>query len=216
MDQTFRKVKPQYTLLSLGDSYTIGEGVLPGKNFPNQTVRLLRGSGLRFQHAKVIAKTGWTASELLAATDIAAISDHYDFITLLIGVNDQYRGGTVETYEPVCRALLEKALHFCGGMPNHVIVISIPDWSKTPFAAASGRDQKQISNEIEAYNKSNRRIANEYAVKYADITNGSNEAAGNRDLLAQDGLHPSEKEYAKWAAAIAQMINATLVTESKQ
>ena len=204
-----------YTLLSLGDSYTIGEGVLPGKNFPSQTVQLLRSFGHRFRDPQVVAKTGWTARELLAAIELAALGEYYDFVTLLIGVNDQYRGEKVETYEPVFRALLGKALHFSAGMANHVIVVSIPDWSTTPFAAASGRDRKQISREIEAYNKSNRRLANQYKVNYADLKSGSKDNAGNRDLLAQDGLHPSEKEYAKWAAAIAQMIEATLNKESK-
>lgn len=194
----------KYTYLALGDSYTIGEMVEPKDNFPNQVVAMLKKDAA-FEPARIIAKTGWTTDELEAGIKASAketpIHTSYDFVTLLIGVNNQYRGRTVENYIPEFEELLKKAIGYAGGRPDHVVVISIPDWGATPFAA--GRDRQQVAEEIDAYNKANKKIAKQYNIYYIDITPWTREAANDNSLLAGDGLHPSGKEYRRWAEKIA-------------
>jgi lysophospholipase L1-like esterase len=193
-----------FRLLSLGDSYTIGEQVAEEENFPNQTVNLLRKSGYNFETAEIIATTGWTTDELQKAIDEHQFSPPYDFITLLIGVNNQYRGRSVENYRIQFDSLLQQAIKFAGGRPNHVIVLSIPDWGVTPYAA--DRDRKSIAKEIDEYNEANNQIATSCGAKYIDITTLTREAANNSSLLAPDGLHPSGKDYARWAEKVAKLI----------
>lgn len=205
-------MEKKYTYLALGDSYTIGESVPANDNFPNQTVSLLNSSQSNFQPARVIARTGWTTDELEAGIAAANAADpllsSYDFVSLLIGVNNQYRGRLVEDYKPQFEALLKKAIQFADGKADHVIVLSIPDWGVTLFA--QGRDRQQIAREIDAYNAANKSIAQQYGVYYVDITPGTREAANDTTLLAGDGLHPSGKEYAKWAKAVAEIIKSEL------
>jgi lysophospholipase L1-like esterase len=195
--------------LALGDSYTIGESVPPPDNFPNKTVQLLQKAGIDIEPAKIIAKTGWTTDELNDAINIAVdnreLHPSYDFVTLLIGVNNQYRGRSVKNYEPEFEALLKRAIGFAGNDSSRVLVVSIPDWGITPFAA--DRDGKQIAAEIDAYNAANKAIAARHGVKYLDITPWTREAAKDPSLLAPDGLHPSGKEYARWADKISTIIN---------
>lgn len=197
-----------YTYLALGDSYTIGEAVPATENFPNQTVRLLKDSGYKFESPEIIAKTGWTTDELQTAINKHEFRSSYDFVTLLIGVNNQYRGRTVENYKPEFESLLQQAIQFSGNRPDHVIVLSIPDWSATPFAA--DRDRKQIANEIDLFNEANKLISEKYKVKYLDITPGTREAAHDLSLVAADGLHPSGKEYSRWALQLKGIIENLL------
>ena len=197
-----------YTFLALGDSYTIGESVLPAENFPNQTVQLLEQTVYDFNSPEIVAKTGWTTDELQGAINYHSFLPKYDFVTLLIGVNNQYRGRAVDSYKPEFENLLKRAIQFAGGKTNHVIVLSIPDWSVTPFA--SGRDRLQIAKEIDEYNAANKMIAEKYKVHYIDITPGTREAATNSSLLAADGLHPSSKEYKRWAVSLADIIQLEL------
>ena len=199
-----------YTLLFLGDSYTIGESVLPSENFPNQTTRLLRKSNYEFEDPEIVAKTGWTTDELQQAIKEHEFRKHYDFVILLIGVNNQYRGRTVEDYKSQFESLLKQAIQFANGNSNHVIVLSIPDWGVTPFAKNSGRDQQQIAREIDAYNEANEKISKEHHVQYIDITPGTREALKDVTLVAADGLHPSGKEYAKWAERVSAIIETQL------
>lgn len=189
-----------YSLLSLGDSYTIGESVLLTESFPYQTVQLLREAGYLFQSPEIIAKTGWTTDELQAAINKHKFLPSYDFVTLLIGVNNQYRGWSVENYKPEFENLLKQAIQLTGGKNNHVVVISIPDWGATPFAA--GRDRKKIAEEIDTYNAAKKSIAEKNKVLYVEITTGSREAATDSSLVAADSLHPSAKEYTRWASKI--------------
>lgn len=189
--------KLNYTFLSLGDSYTIGESVLPQENFPNQTVKLLKKDGYEFSTPEIIAKTGWTTDELQAAINLHKFLPKYDFVTLLIGVNNQYRGRTVENYKLEFEILLKQAIQFAENKTNHVIILSVPDWGATPFA--KGRDRKQIAKEIDEYNAANKMIADKFKVHYINITPGTREAANDNSLLAADGLHPSAKEYQRWA-----------------
>jgi lysophospholipase L1-like esterase len=195
----------KYYWLALGDSYTIGEKVIPAENYPNQAVKLLIKDSLDFQPARIIAKTGWTTDELetgiASANAVDPLRPSYDFVSLLIGVNNQYRGQNVDNYKPEFEKLLKEAIHFAGDRADHVVVLSIPDWSVTPFAA--GSDRARIAREIDAYNAANKQIAEQYHVDYIDITSLTREAAVDATLIAGDGLHPSGKEYQRWAEKIA-------------
>ena len=197
-----------HTLLCLGDSYTIGESVLPAENFPNQTISLLRKDGYAFEDPEIVAKTGWTTDELQDAIDKHSFKDSYDFVTLLTGVNNQYRGRTVEDYRPGFESLLKQAIQFANGKADHVIVLSIPDWGVTPFAR--DRDTKQIALEIDNYNSVNKALAESHKVRYIDITPASREAISDRSLIAGDGLHPSAKEYAKWSESLSLLIKSII------
>lgn len=200
-DQTAKK----YFWLALGDSYTIGERVLPPDNFPNQVYSMMKNDSPDFQPPRIIARTGWTTDELEAGIIAAYNADSsrttYDFVSLLIGVNDQYRGRSVDNYKPAFEELLKKAIAYAGNKAERVVVLSIPDWGVTPFA--DGRDRVQIAREIDAYNAANKQIAEQYDVHYIDITSWTREAAADHSLLAADGLHPSAKEYKRWAERIA-------------
>ena len=192
--------------LALGDSYTIGEGVAAADRWPLQLAACLRDAGIALQDPRIIATTGWTTDELAAGigrahSDDDPLKKNYDFVTLLIGVNNQYRGRSIEEYKTQFEELLKQAILFAHNRPQRVVVLSIPDWGITPFAA--GSDRQQIAREIDAFNAANKAIANQYHTYYIDITPGTREAATDNSLLAADGLHPSGKEYSRWAARIA-------------
>ena len=200
--------KKVYTYLALGDSYTIGQSVLASENFPTQTVQLLNQQNYNFKSPEILATTGWTTDELQNNINSHTFTPPYDFVSLLIGVNNQYRGRTVENYKPEFESLLKQAIQFAGGNANRVIVVSIPDWGVTPFA--NGRDSTQIAKEIDDYNAANRYISEIYKVNYIDITPGSREAATDPSLIAGDGLHHSAKEYARWAQKVFATIKQQL------
>ena len=210
MDKTDNK--SALTYLAIGDSYTIGEQVPAKDNFPNQVYSLMKKDFSDFTEPRIIAKTGWTTDELekgiIAADKTEPLQASYDFVSLLIGVNNQYRGRTVENYKPEFEELLKKAIRFAGNKANHVVVVSIPDWGVTPFA--KGRDRNKIAKEIDAYNAAAKEICNKYNVHYIDITPWTREAATDNSLLAADGLHPSGKEYKRWAERIAEFFKSRL------
>jgi len=196
----------KYSFLALGDSYTIGESVPSAQNFPHQTIDLLKKSGYSFKSPEIIARTGWTTDELQQAINTASLSSSYNIITLLIGVNNQYRGYDINVYASEFEKLLQQAIAFAGNDTAHVFVLSIPDWGVTPFAA--GRDTSKIAQEIDAYNAINKKIALQYNVHYIDITPDTRKAAHDNTLIAGDGLHPSEAEYAKWAEKLSEAIKS--------
>ncbi|WP_245565740.1 SGNH/GDSL hydrolase family protein [Terrimonas ferruginea] len=191
-------VEKTYSYLALGDSYTIGEKVTRPENFPNQLASGLRERGINCRVPKIIAKTGWTTDELETGISQSRLRRKYDLVTLLIGVNDQYRGRPVVDYIPRFEALLKKAIAFAGDKPSHVVVFSIPDWGVTPFA--QGRDRNLIASEIDAFNAANELVSRKYGVHYISITQGSRRASDDVELLTTDGLHPSGKMYAQWTA----------------
>jgi lysophospholipase L1-like esterase len=197
-----------HTLLCLGDSYTIGESVVPTENFPNQAISLLRKGGYMFEDPEIVAKTGWTTDELQHAIDDHQFKDSYDFVTLLVGVNNQYRGRTVEDYKSEFESLLRLAIQFANGKAEHVIVLSIPDWGVTPFA--KDQDREQIAIEIDHYNSANKSIAERYKTSYIDITPATREASNDSSLIASDGLHPSAKEYAGWSERLSLLIKSLI------
>ena len=193
-----------YSYLALGDSYTIGEQVPFAQNFPNQTIQLLKKAGSAFYDAEIIAKTGWTTDELDAAIDAANISKPYDIVSLLIGVNNQYRGMPVKNFKIEFEHLLQRAIQFANNKPKHVFVLSIPDWGVTPFA--DGRDSRKIATEIDAYNTVCEASAKQFQANFINITVSQREDGNNKEFLATDGLHPSGKEYKKWAAKLTDAI----------
>lgn len=197
-----------YTYLALGDSYTIGEKVSPEENFPSQVRTMLGTKGLQFKEPRIVAETGWTTDELQDAINKEKLSRRYDFVTLLIGVNNQYRGRSTADYTREFESLLKQAISFAGNEPSHVVVLSIPDWGYTPFA--TGRNREQITREIDAFNKINRGIAVQYHVNYDDITPETRKAVEDLSLLAPDGLHPSGKEYTKWARQVTEFIRKNI------
>jgi len=198
----------EFTMLSLGDSYTVGEGADEADRFPNQTVLMLHSKGIFFEKPKIIATTGWTTDELMAAIQNENIKDTFDFVTLLIGVNNQYRGRTLENYRGEFVQLLEQAIKFSGGKNNHVIVLSIPDWGVTPFA--EGRDRKKIATEIDDFNSVNKEESLKRQVHYIDITPSTRE---HPDWVMSDGLHPNAKEYAIWANEVSKLIQQEIETK---
>jgi lysophospholipase L1-like esterase len=197
-----------YSYLALGDSYTIGETVPLHKNFPYQVVQLLRIREYNFYAPEIIAKTGWTTDELQGAITGSVLLSKYDFVSLLIGVNNQYRGRDAIEYKEQFEEILKKAIELTNGKKEHVIIMSIPDYSVMPFAQPMDKDK--ISKEIEVFNGINKALSIQYKVQYLDITPGSREAKNNTNLIAQDGLHPSEKQYAKWAEKLAELITSQL------
>lgn len=211
--------------LALGDSYTIGESVPAAERWPNQLAQLLRGQGADLANPDIVARTGWTTDELSAALDAVerdeavemAAGEHvprpappYQLVTLLIGVNNQYRGRPLDEYRTQLRALLALAMGYAGGQPRRVVMLSIPDWGVTPFAAGMGRDAATVAREIDAYNAAAREVCASAGVAYVDITPLTREAGERPELLAGDGLHPSGIDYRRWAQAALPAAHAAL------
>ena len=186
-----------YTYLALGDSYTIGENVNTSDRFPVQLTAQLNSSNYIVSDTRIIAKTGWTTGELLNEINKNEPINKYSLITLLIGVNNQYRGGDPEVYREEFKVLLNKAISFTSG-PKNVIVLSIPDWGVTPFAINRGRDPIKIKSEIDQFNEINKSESLLFGVRYISITDISREVENDVSLLAQDSLHPSGKMYSLW------------------
>lgn len=197
-----------YTYLALGDSYTIGESVALNKCFPYQVVELLRNKEFDFSAPEIIAQTGWTTNELQNAIDNSNLLSKYDFVTLLIGVNNQYRGGDAVEYKQQFEEILKKSIELANGKKDRVIVMSIPDYSVTPYAASM--EVEKISKEIDVFNGINKALSIQYKVQYIDITESSKVAKNDVALVAVDGLHPSEIEYTKWAEKIVEQISSLL------
>ncbi len=201
----------KYNYLAIGDSYTIGESVPASENFPHQISSMMKADTTEVQ-VRIIAKTGWTTDELEAAIVAANVSEpllkSYDFVSLLIGVNNQYRGRSVENYISEFEELLMKAIQFAGNRPESVVVLSIPDWGVTPYA--EGRDRASIATAIDAYNTANKKLCKYHGIHYIDITPWTREAANDLSLLTSDGLHPSGKEYTRWAEKITDWIKTRI------
>ena len=184
--------------LALGDSYTIGESAPPAGRWPVQLAALLRAEGLPVEEPLIIAHTGWTTADLAEGLRRAAPAPGYPLVSLLIGVNNQFRSRSLEEYRQEFTALLSQAIALAQNDPQRVLVLSIPDWGVTPFAA--GRDAAAIGREIDAFNTANRAESERAAVHYVDVTPVSRLAAADPSLIAPDGLHPSAAMYARWAA----------------
>jgi lysophospholipase L1-like esterase len=185
--------------LALGDSYTIGEAVPATGRWPVQLVHQLRARGVAIDDPQIIAVTGWTTDELSAAMDAATFTPPYDLVTLLIGVNNQYRGRAAGEYRSQFSDLLRRAIALAGGRAAHVVVVSIPDWGVTRFAREQDRDPAQIARALDVYNAIARDEAGRAGTRWVDITPISRR---HPDLVADDGLHPGAAQYTLWTDAI--------------
>ena len=184
--------------LALGDSYSIGEGVAAEARWPMQLAHALRGEGIALADPDIIAATGWTTDELDAAIDAAQPAAGYDLVSLLVGVNNQYRGRGLDEYRHQFAALLERAIALAGDRHERVLVLSIPDWGATRFGRDCGRDLVAVAHELDAFNAVARDICAAHGVAFVDITAVSRERGADAAMLADDGLHPSAAMHARW------------------
>jgi lysophospholipase L1-like esterase len=200
------KVTNKNTLqyLALGDSYTIGQSVDPAQAFPYQLKDRLTVQGYTVADPEIIAVTGWTTTDLINAITQANLTQKYDFVTLLIGVNNQYQGKSQAQYRTELVQLLNTAITFANGNKKHVFVLSIPDYSVTPFAQNS--DKARIASEIDQFNDINLYESTNAGVNYLNITGISRQAATDPTLIATDGLHLSTKMYGLWVTGLAPMV----------
>ncbi len=196
------------TYLALGDSYTIGQSVAADQRFPFHAVSGLLGQNVQMTQAEIIATTGWTTGNLVNALNNNPPAKIYDFVTLLIGVNNQYQGRSTDEYRIQFTDLLNRAITYAGGRRTRVFVLSIPDYSVTPFARNS--DTARISREIDVFNSINRDVTLQSGISYIDITPISREARTDQSLTATDGLHPSGKQYERWARLLSPAMKAAL------
>ena len=188
----------QLRYLALGDSYTCGEGVEPHRRWPVQLAHALRERGIDIAEPHVIATTGWTTDELAEGIAAAQPLGHFDFVTLGIGVNDQYRGHSVAEYRAQLTSLLDTAIALAGGRVERLMMLSIPDWGVTRFARHEGRDAAAVGREIDAFNAAARAMCEARRIPFVDITPASRDDADSEAMLVHDGLHPSGAMYARW------------------
>ena len=199
------------TYLALGDSYTIGQSVQQARSFPYQLSLRLNATGHFVKKPDIIAVTGWTTGDLKEGILARDLKNHdYNIVTLLIGVNNQYRGYSKEKYRTEFVELLNTAISYAGGNKQHVFVLSIPDWGVTPFAKNGGYDAQKVGAEIDAFNAINKQEAGNLSVTYADITPASREASYDPGLIASDGLHPSDRMYSLWVSQLTPLVVAQI------
>ena len=194
------------TYLALGDPYTIGESVTLHESFPYQLVRQLRAKHPGFNAPEIVAKTGWTTNELATHLIHTLLQKQYDFVTLLIGVNNQYRGLSIQEFDQEFTFLLLKALQYNGHQNNRVFVLSIPDWAHTPFAQKKstelGLNLSEISAQIDAFNEVIKKRCEDMEIEFIYITDVTRNCAP--EMLAQDGLHYSANMHQIWANLLLQ------------
>ncbi len=190
-------IEKRLRILALGDSYTIGEGVQPAERWPVQLAELLRKGGVFVNDPDITARTGWTTRDLLTGIEWNKQPGPYNLVTLLIGVNNQFRGRSEDEYRAEFVSLLKKAVELADGKTPRVVVLSIPDWGATKFA--EGQDRARIGAAIDRFNAINKEETKKAGAAYVDVTPISRTAEKDPTLLAADGLHPSGKMYAEWA-----------------
>ena len=189
----------KFSFLALGDSYTIGEGVEESKRWPNQFIEIAYEKGLYFEKPKIIAQTGWKTYDLLNAINETNFTKKYDYVSLLIGVNNQFNSRSIYEFEEDLDKIMDK-IDIIRKNNGSTIIISIPDWGYTPFAESYNRDT--ISYEINLFNKSLKNFADKNDIKYVDVTEISRKTLNEDDLLASDNLHPNGLMYFEWAKKI--------------
>ena len=198
------------TYLALGDSYTIGEGAAAADRWPAQLASLLTAQGVAVAAPDYIARTGWTTAELQAAIATAKPAASYGLVSLLIGVNNQYRGQSVAQYRVEFGALLQQAIGFAAGRPGHVVVLSIPDWGQSPHGQRQGRDPAAIGLEIDQFNAAAQDECRRASVAYVSITDLTRAAAGTSRQFTSDGLHYSGPQMRQWADRALPVAQALL------
>lgn len=214
----------KFRFLALGDSYTIGESVEPNQRWPMHLVHALADAQFECESPIIIAKTGWTTDELDKAIDDSQPEGDFHLVSLLIGVNNQYRQRSVETYKPEFEKLLERAIRFSGGKPKHVIVVSIPDYGITPFVSDKFKQAEpgetkflasRISAELDAYNLAAKEITIRHGAHWVDITEISRSRGLEPQMLAEDKLHPSGGMYKLWADEVFPVAKKILETSQQ-
>jgi lysophospholipase L1-like esterase len=198
------------SFLALGDSYTIGQSVPTADRWPVQLARLSQSEPVPLVAPDIIARTGWTTAELQAAIDNSGNHKTYALVSLLIGVNNQYRGQGLGTYRNEFRELLHTAVRFAGGRAGRVVVLSIPDWGQSPFA--QGQDRVRIGREIDEFNAVAQQECQRQGVAYVDITDLSRAASGDAAQFADDGLHYSGRQMAQWVQRVLPVAQKLLQT----
>lgn len=194
--------------LALGDSYTIGEMVPADQSYPNQVAGLLNKKGRHINPPAIIAKTGWRTDELIHGIESTNLTQKFDIVTLLIGVNNQYQNKDTAIYHTEFIKLLKTAIAFANGNTHHVFILSIPDWGVTPFA--NGRNLEKIASQIDDYNRINKEESKKAGVNYINITSFYRDMGDDPAYLAGDKLHPSGKMYEKWAKLVVNAIEGQL------
>jgi len=193
-------VKSAMRFLALGDSYTIGEAVAPEESWPHQLVHLAQARGIGIERPVIIARTGWTTDELIEAIAHSTVTGTFHLVSLLIGVNNLYRGRPLSEYRTELKQLLKLAVQFADGHANQVRVLSIPDWGATPFA--NGKDRSEISRTTDQFNAVCREESERAGAQWIDVTGTSREGLRQPDLLTTDLLHPSGTMYHAWALSV--------------
>jgi len=189
--------------LALGDSYTIGESVTEKDRWPNQLASQLSKTNNKEVKTSIIATTGWRTDNLMNAITIAKLKDEYDLVSLLIGVNNQYQGKSIEQFATEFEELLKTSIRLAQGNKENVFVVSIPDYGFTPYGQ---KNQSKISKEIDQFNDVSKKITDQYNVRYINITDISRQGMIQPSLVASDGLHPSGAMYSLWVERIAKQI----------
>ena len=187
------------SLLALGDSYTIGEGVNEEERWPNQFVQVAYENGIDFLTPRIIAMTGWKTYDLINEIESSNFEKKYDYVSLLIGVNNQFNSRSINEFEDDLDKLLTK-INNLKKKDGSVLIISIPDWGSSPFG--ENMDRNQISTEINSFNNSLKSFANINGLKYVDVTEISRRAINEPNLITSDNLHPSGLMYLEWAKKI--------------
>ena len=190
------------TLLALGDSYTIGEGVNEEERWPNQFVKVAYENGIDFLTPRIIAMTGWKTYDLINGIESSNFEKKYDYVALLIGVNNQFNSRSINEFEDDLDKLLIK-INNLKKKDGSVLIISIPDWGSSPYG--ENMDRNQISTEINTFNNSLKSFANNNGLDYVDVTEISRRAINEPNLIAVDNLHPSGIMYLEWAKKIFQV-----------
>lgn len=201
-------VTSKNSFLALGDSYTIGESVGEADRWPIQLAELLRKDSVDVTNPDIIARTGWTTAELQDEIRRSGNQKIYALVSLMIGVNNQYRGQSQDRYRTEFATLLQTAIKFAGGKATHVFVLSTPDWGQSPYA--DGRDKPQIALEMDQFNAIARDECQKDGIAFVDITPLTRAAAGDASQFASDGLHYSGKQMQQWAAKALPVVKELL------
>lgn len=208
VDRDTISITGDLTYMALGDSYTIGQNVTEPARYPVQAATMLIAMGIKVNNPDIIAITGWTTKDLLNGIASAKPKTDYDIVSLLIGVNDQYQEHDTIGYQEHFTACLIKAIALANGKSKHVVVLSIPDYSVTPFG--SGIGAALIAKQIDQFNEINKSVTAAYGITYIDVTTTSRQVKDDPEMLSSDGLHPSGKQYRLWAEMLASAIRLKL------
>lgn len=204
----------KFSYLALGDSYTVGEGEKQEYTYPEQVARILKKEGWTFSKTQILAKTGWTSGELLEATIAQGLKEErFDFVSLLIGVNNQYRGQSPEQFQKDLRDLIDLCQVLVGRNTSRIAVLSIPDWGVTPFGQNGPQEVNRIAAEIDLLNQIIKKETSKMGIAYLDITESYRSKGGLSAHLVADGLHPNQYIYQDWARALAPFVKNGILKE---